>query len=139
MDEQGIEVCNLPLLPVVWRERVMVIVGFVEFLVEAAEEGGRLRWAEIGQMPVKALEMLLGGFVEEAAVISFSELGFEAALHEEVRPVIAGGVVLGKAAHVIVFVKAELRSGNRKRSNSVGPTEGNRKAGESPRVRSQRC
>jgi hypothetical protein len=75
------------------------------------EEGGRLGWEEIGQMPIEALEMLLDGIVEEAGVISFSELGLEAALNEEIGPGGVGGVVLVEAAYIVVFVLFEAELG----------------------------
>ena len=40
MDQQGIEVANLPLLPVIGRERKMISVGLVEGRLEAAKESG---------------------------------------------------------------------------------------------------
>jgi len=40
MNEERIEVCYLPLLAVVGRERVVVVVCVIECGVEAAKEGG---------------------------------------------------------------------------------------------------
>jgi hypothetical protein len=54
-------------------------------VVVAEKVAGRLRWKEVGQMPVKALEMLLGGIVYTARIISFSELGLELGLGDLVQ------------------------------------------------------
>jgi len=43
VNEEGIEVAHFPLLAVVGRERVVVILGFIEGLGEAAGEGDRRR------------------------------------------------------------------------------------------------
>jgi hypothetical protein len=52
MDELGIAVETLPLKAIVWRERVVLVVGLIESGIEAVEEGGWFGGNEIGQMPV---------------------------------------------------------------------------------------
>ncbi len=55
--------------------------------------------------------MLLDGIVQQAGVAGLSELGFEAAFDKEVGLGSPGGVVLVKAANVVVFREAELGLG----------------------------
>lgn len=142
MDEQGIEIADLPLLAVVGGEGIVVSVGFIEDRVEAAEEGrhgeidaamaeicGRVdeygvargvaeevaapkiaveqgRWfrgKDLREKSIEALEMPVGGGVEETIPGCEVDLGFEPVLDKKIDPGGGGCILLREGAHIVVF------------------------------------
>jgi hypothetical protein len=66
VNEEGIEVGDLPLLAVVGREGVVVVVGFIEDGVEAAEEGGH------GEVDA-TMAVVYGGVDEHGLLVGIAE------------------------------------------------------------------